>query len=155
MTPIFVNGGRITDEGQQVVDFIEATIEKAREAGRTDVDAMNGLPGYMKHYHVNVMSFKAYEAVDWLRDHAHAANVAYGEIKRLEEADKQQNNAAADDDKTKKLAESLEELTGKLDAALKRIDELEKGKNGKKPDARKPETAPEETTAEEKPESEG
>lgn len=127
--PNFVNAGVITAEGKQVIEYMEGKINEAAKQG---ADALNGLPGYMKHYHVNVMTLEAYGQAEWLRDFS-AAHVAWGEVQALQEADKREQ---AQDDQNKALVEQMETLKTELAAANQKIaalEEVDKGGKGKKP----------------------
>ena len=124
--PLFVNGAEITAEGQSVIEYVEGKIGEALK----DVEAMNSLPGYMRHYHVNVMSMQAYDSADWLREFNYSANVAWGEVQQLREAE---NREQAQDAGNKALTEALDTMKAELEALRAELAGLKK-KPGKKPE---------------------
>lgn len=110
MTPIFTLDESITPEGRQVLAFIESLIAESLGS----YERMNALPGYAKHYHVNVLTLHAITPAVWLAENADSGALAAWHA--LE---------AAHNGDEHKLAAQLELLNQRLDVALAHLRRLD------------------------------
>lgn len=110
MTPIFTIDEAITPEGEQVLAFVESLIA----ASLGSYERMNALPGYAKHYHVNVLTLHAITPAAWLAENADSgALAAWYALEASQNGDEH------------KLAAQLELLNQRLDLALAHLRRLE------------------------------
>ena len=140
----FVNLNEATAAGKAVIEHIEAQAVK-------DPAKFNQLPGYVKHYLVNVTEAKLLTPEQWLRDYSNSAEIAYAAIEAERKAAETEQAATEANEKANALTESLEELRGELADALARIAELE---GAQKPTKRGKKAEPEAETEEAEAESE-
>jgi len=110
--PVFINhGGQLTDEGQQVIAYIEAQVESA---GRSQAK-LNALPGAVKHY--IAMTKTSMTPAQWLDENRMGyAHLIYDMAVALREAEtqKQQTNDIAG--QLAKLNEALQEANARIKA---------------------------------------
>ena len=141
----FVIDGQITEDGKKAIGYIESVVN----ASKDDLAKLNVMPGFVQHYHVNVMALKALTPVQWLEDYrASGAKAAYDRATELLEAEKKEQ---ARDEANNKIAEGLAEVQKQLAEALTEIKALKEG--AAKPAPKKP--VKKETPVEETPDEDG
>lgn len=141
----FVMDGKITEDGQKAIHYLETQVKAAQD----DLAKLNALPGFVQHYHINVMATRLMTPAQWLEDYRNAgAKAAYDYAVQLEEAGKKE---AARDEADNKIAEALAEVQKQLAEALAEIKTLkEADKPAKKQPAKKAAEQDEATDAEDK-----
>lgn len=117
----FVILNEATAAGKAVIEHIEA--QAVKEPAK-----FNALPGYVKHYLVNVKEAGLLTPEQWLRDYHNSAEIAFAQVEAERKAAEVEQNATEANEKANALTESLEALRGELADALARIAELEAAK---------------------------
>lgn len=117
--PQFEINGRVTEDGQKALDWIEAQIAEAGD----NVEQLNALPGHVKHYMIHVHKLGSMTEAQWLRDYAPTgAQAAYDRAMELEEADRHEAQANSLADELARLRETVEAQAAEI-AALRETRE--------------------------------
>lgn len=118
----------LTEEGQQVIEHIEATLTEAvakyEESG--DLNFINGLSGPYKDYHINVHKMGRQVGITpatWARDRAYGMFRIWELLEQQRESDQAQQDADA---KASDLETRLATLEQKLTEALEEKGVLER-----------------------------
>ncbi len=128
----FTADGDISPDGQKVVDYLET---QAVEAS-VDVAALNELPGYVKHYHLNVMRFHegtggsmGMAPAEWLKafENSGAMN-AWRALREVEAQQEQSEQVQETAEQTNVLAEQLEALRAEMDTLREELQEAREEK---------------------------
>lgn len=117
--PVFIREGKLTDEGQQVCEYIEAQFAEADRTG--DVDAINALPGHIKYYYLHVAK-GAYTPEQFFEMFAHShVRAAHRDMVYLQESD-----TGATDEGEEQLTEIAASLQAFRDEVKKEIANLKR-----------------------------
>lgn len=129
--PSFLNSDRtLTGDGQKLVQFIEAQFHEADAAN--DVTRLNGLPGTLQQYYINVYKLKSHTATQWLEEFGRSwAQDAWRFMEYIEAQAAQTQAVTENTDRTAKLTEGLDELKAQLTAAMAEIEALKAARDAK------------------------
>lgn len=123
---VFVQNGKITHEGQQVIEYIESF----RDALKNPAE-FNRLSGMVQYYLINVREGVLTPA-QYLTDYPSSASAVYALVQDREAKIAEAQKVEETGDKVSALTESLEALKQELAQATARIAELEGKKPGRK-----------------------
>lgn len=116
----FIINGHITPDGQRVLGYIKTQIAEAE--GKGNVDALNGLPGMIKHFVANVHLAKTITEAQWLNDYNYAAGSIFG---LLVEADQKVAQEAATQENASQISNleaAFNQLKEQMEAQVAKLN---------------------------------
>jgi len=127
--PVIIQNKQLTEAGQGLIDFIEATIK----ATAYQADNLNKLAGHYKFYYVNVLKGKHLTPTEFAEQFQHSSmRAAHEDMMFFKEAATAQqtleNTAVAVDETAKAFADFKEAIEADM-KAMKKYQETLKGMN--------------------------
>ena len=126
--PQMIYNNKLTEAGQEIVTYIESTIEATLSGAGDKADALNRLPGHIKHYYVNVLGTKSESPAQFVENYERSSiKYAWNDMVYFQEQTAQAEKVEDTVDKTSKLGESLNQLMEELQTVKKELA-TEKGR---------------------------
>lgn len=128
--------GDLNADGKALVTYLESQFVEADRTG--NLEALNALPGMVKHYYTNVYKLRVMTSEQWIKDFPFSAQSAWENKTFTEKQAQQEQTVTETAAQTSELVKQLETLKAQFTTLSEQYAALEKQSSKKKP-----QTAPE------------